>query len=169
MAHRHLGRAAALTRRAWLGLARSEQCGRVPPEFRQAAREYLPLSACRVGDAECIKALINNSSQHVSRGATLVRDTGTAFGNVSERVAALKQAINGISQLAESQAHKLADVNASVSDMDRMTQQNAAMAEQCTAAARSLVNQTAEGAKAIGSFRLGNRNAAQAAAVRAAA
>ncbi|MAY19523.1 MAG: globin-coupled sensor protein [Erythrobacteraceae bacterium] len=137
--------------------------------FAVVASEVRALALRSAEAANDIKALINNSSQHVSRGATLVRDTGTAFGNVSERVAALKQAINGISQLAESQAHKLADVNASVSDMDRMTQQNAAMAEECTAAARSLASQTAEGAKAVGSFRLGNRGEGALQEVRAAA
>lgn len=137
--------------------------------FAVVASEVRALALRSAEAAADIKALIQNSSQQVSRGVTLVRDSGTAFTNVSERVAALTQAIGGIANLAESQAHNLAGISASVADMDRMTQQNAAMAEQCTAAAANLTNQTAEGAKAVAAFDLGERRQEQGLDVRAAA
>ena len=82
-------------------------------------------------------SLINSSSQEVTKGVTLVRDTGGAFANVTDKITSLSEAIGGIARSAEMQAEKLGEINASVTDMDRMTQQNAAMAEECTAAARS--------------------------------
>ena len=124
--------------------------------FAVVASEVRALALRSAEAANDIKALINSSSQQVSKGVGLVRDTGGAFANVTERISSLSDAIGGIARSAESQAEKLGGINATVTDMDRMTQQNAAMAEQCTAAAHSLAGQTAEGTKAVQSFTLGH-------------
>ena len=61
-----------------------------------------------------------------------------AFAAINRDVAELSGAIQTIANSAASQAENLSQINLSVSDLDRSTQQNAAMAEQCTAAATSL-------------------------------
>jgi methyl-accepting chemotaxis protein len=109
--------------------------------FAVVANEVRALAQRSAEAANDIKQLITGSTQQVVTGASLVRDMGNALSAIAERIADVRSAIEGISRSASEQAASLTHINTAVFEMDRMTQQNAAMAEQCTAAARNLADQ----------------------------
>ena len=115
--------------------ARAGESGR---GFAVVANEVRALAQRCTEAADEVKALISVSSTQVSRGVDLVNRSGDAFAAINRDVAELSGAIQAIANSAASQAENLSQINLSVSDLDRSTQQNAAMAEQCTAAATSL-------------------------------
>ncbi|WP_305036969.1 methyl-accepting chemotaxis protein [Novosphingobium sp. LASN5T] len=88
-----------------------------------------------------IKDLITNSSDHVNQGVTLVDETGRALGQIVTRVGEVSQLTKTIAESARQQSEMLRDVNETVTQIDLMTQQNAAMVEESTAASRSLAQQ----------------------------
>ena len=67
--------------------------------------------------------------------------SGDSFASIVKGVAELSESVENISQAAHAQAQNLAQINSVVGDLDRSTQQNAAMAEQCTAAAANLTRE----------------------------
>lgn len=76
------------------------------------------------------------------------------LGRIVNRVGEISALISSISESTETQAAGLQQVNSSVSDMDQMTQQNAAMVEQSTAAARSLATEAEDLNQLIARFKL---------------
>jgi methyl-accepting chemotaxis protein len=86
---------------------------------------------------------------------TLVGETGALLDRIVTRVGEVSAPDAGDRQSAESQASNLQQVNTAVGEMDRMTQQNAAMVEQSTAAARSLADEAAELTRLVAHFRTG--------------
>ena len=121
------------------------------------ANEVRALAQRSAEAAKDIKELITTSSEQVSGGVALVGQTGALLEKIVGRVGEINELINGIAQSAGVQAINLQQVNSAVTDMDRMTQQNAAMVEQSTAAARSLANEAAELARLVGRFRTGTQ------------
>ena len=115
--------------------ARAGDAGR---GFAVVASEVRALAQRSAEAAKEIKALIGASSSHVSRGVTLVSETGTALGRILSQVRQINDAVNEIAASAQEQASGLAQVNTAVNQMDQVTQQNAAMVEQSTAASHSL-------------------------------
>ena len=103
--------------------------------------------------ADEVKSLITVSSQHVSNGVDLVSRSGEAFAAITRGVAELSQAIETIADSTDVQAESLSQINTVVGDLDRSTQQNAAMAEQCTAAATSLAREAQQLGDAFAAFR----------------
>jgi methyl-accepting chemotaxis protein len=83
----------------------------------------------------------------------LVGETGDKLGKIVNRVDEITVLINDIAAAAERQAANLQQVNASVGEMDRVTQQNAAMVEETTAATRSLADEAGQLSGLVGSFR----------------
>jgi methyl-accepting chemotaxis protein len=121
--------------------------------FAVVASEVRALALRSADAANEIKELITGSAQHVASGVNLVRDTGDALSAIAGRITDIRTAMEGIAQSSSEQAAGLVQINAAVRDMDRMTQQNAAMAEQCTAAARSLASQADELEQAVHDFK----------------
>jgi methyl-accepting chemotaxis protein len=121
--------------------------------FAVVASEVRALAQRSAEAANEIKELITGSAEQVASGVNLVRDTGSALSAIAERITDLRIAIDGIAQSSSEQAVSLVQINSAVRDMDRMTQQNAAMAEQCTAAARSLASQADELEQAVHDFK----------------
>lgn len=109
--------------------------------FAVVANEVRALAQRSAEAANDIKQLITGSTHQVVAGVGLVRDMGNALSAIAERIADVRSAIEGIARSASEQAASLTHINTAVFEMDRMTQQNAAMAEQCTAAARNLADQ----------------------------
>jgi len=121
--------------------------------FAVVANEVRALALRTVGAAEEIRALISNSTQQVARGVELVGESGSTLTEIVAGVGQMSDLIAGIAQSAERQASGLQQVNQAVSEMDRMTQQNAAMVEQSSAATRSLAEEATMLIELVSAFR----------------
>ncbi|MES2343310.1 MAG: HAMP domain-containing methyl-accepting chemotaxis protein [Pseudomonadota bacterium] len=132
--------------------ARAGEAGR---GFAVVASEVRALAQRSAGAAKEIKTLIAASSGKVSEGVTLVGRTGEALTRILKRVETIGESVTAISASAQEQAGGLSEVNAAVNQMDQVTQQNAAMVEQTTAAAHSLKSQHADLAALVGAFEVG--------------
>ena len=84
---------------------------------------------------------------------TLVGETGSLLGKIVTRVGEVNELIREMAEAAAGQATSLDLVNGAVREMDRVTQQNAAMVEQSTAASRSLADEARELTVIVGGFR----------------
>ncbi|PXW73396.1 methyl-accepting chemotaxis protein [Blastomonas natatoria] len=125
--------------------------------FAVVANEVRALAQRSADAASDIKALIGASHASVAEGVALVDETGTVLMRIGERVAAINDRIAEIADSAQAQALRLQQVNQAVSDMDKMTQQNAAMVEQSNAAARSLADEANDLARLVEGFDTGQR------------
>ena len=123
--------------------------------FAVVANEVRALAQRSADAANDIKALISKSTQHVDAGAKLVAETGDLLAGIAGRVGEIDQMFGEIAASSQAQASHLQQVNASVGDMDRMTQQNAAMVEQSTAASRNLADEAGQLAQLMTRFRTG--------------
>ncbi|SFG15485.1 methyl-accepting chemotaxis protein [Novosphingobium sp. CF614] len=135
--------------------------------FAVVANEVRALAQRSADAAKDISALINASSEQVEAGVRLVGDTGSLLSKIVTRVGEINTLISGIASSAQNQAVNLNHVNSAVADLDRVTQQNAAMVEESTAAARSLTDEARELSKIVGNFSIsGARRMMPAAATR---
>ncbi len=132
--------------------ARAGDAGR---GFAVVASEVRALAQRSAEAAKEIKALISASSAHVERGVKLVGVTGEALGRIVTKVAKIDSLISEIALSAQEQATGLNQVNSAVNQMDQVTQQNAAMVEEATAAATNLKNDARELARMVARFRTG--------------
>ena len=121
--------------------------------FAVVANEVRALAQRSADAAKDIKALITTSSEQVANGVTLVGETGSLLEKIVSRVGEVSMLVEGIARTSEEQAENLEQVNTAVGEMDRMTQQNAAMVEQSTAAARSLAEEAGELTRLVAHFR----------------
>ncbi|QGX98935.1 DUF3365 domain-containing protein [Roseovarius faecimaris] len=106
--------------------------------FAVVASEVRALAKRSAEAAGEIGALVAQSSQHVQTGVELVGKTGEALETIIERVEKISAEIADISKGAAEQSQGLTEINTSVTSLDQMTQHNAAMAEECTAATHEL-------------------------------
>ncbi|MGA0602331.1 methyl-accepting chemotaxis protein [Caulobacter sp. KR2-114] len=134
--------------------ARAGEAGR---GFAVVASEVRALAQRSAEAAKEIKGLIGASSQKVAHGVAMVGETEQALKRILQRVQEMAQIVTSISLSAQEQARALAEVNAAVNDMDRVTQQNAAMVEQTTAAAHALKGQYGLLSQEVANFALGDR------------
>ncbi|WP_033926171.1 methyl-accepting chemotaxis protein [Sphingomonas sp. 35-24ZXX] len=123
--------------------------------FAVVANEVRALAQRSADAAKNIKELITASTAGVSDGVALVDETGSVLLQISERVAAINARITEISASTQSQALRLQQVNLAVGDMDKMTQQNAAMVEESNAAARSLAEEATDLSQVVQRFSTG--------------
>ncbi len=122
--------------------------------FAVVASEVRALAQRSADAARDIKALIHTSSEQVASGVGRVGNTGEMLTLIGAKIGDTNDLINEIAQNTETQAENLKQVSSAVSSMDRMTQQNAAMVNEATAAARSLATQADELATLVARFRL---------------
>ena len=125
--------------------------------FAVVASEVRALAQRSADAAKDIKELINVSTQQVDTGVKLVSRTGDALDRITTKVADTAGMIQQIAHGAQEQAGAISQVNTVVNDMDKMTQQNAAMVEQSTAAARSLADEANRLATLVNQFALGQQ------------
>jgi len=131
--------------------ARAGDAGR---GFAVVAQEVRELAQRSAGAAKEIKELIRNSATEVETGVTLVRSTGDALMEIEGLVNRVNEHVASIATAAREQATGLAEVNTAVNSMDQMTQQNAAMVEETTAASQTLAQESRELKSLLQTFRL---------------
>ncbi|MGW8134227.1 methyl-accepting chemotaxis protein [Sphingomonas zeae] len=125
--------------------------------FAVVASEVRALAQRSADAAKDVKSRILASSEQVESGVTLVSETGKALERIIGQIAEISTLVENIASSAEKQAIGLQEVNTAVSAMDGVTQQNAAMVEQATAAARSLAIEADGLAREISRFRVENQ------------
>jgi len=87
---------------------------------------------------------------------TLVRQTGAALEDIETRILSINDHIHSIATAAQEQATGLQEVNTAINQMDQVTQRNAAMVEETSAATHKLSGEAATLVSLVGRFRLGN-------------
>ena len=109
--------------------------------FAVVASEVRSLAGRSASASKEIKALINESADQVQTGAKLVNQAGDTLRNIVSSVQQVAQIVSDIASASQEQATGIDEVNSAITQMDEVTQQNAALVEENTAAAQSLVEQ----------------------------
>ena len=122
--------------------------------FAVVASEVRSLAQRSATAAREIKSLIDESTSRITAGAELVNDAGRTMQEIQASVNRVSQLIGHIADAGRSQSGDIGQVSDSVSRIDTMTQQNAALVEQLAAAAQSLRGQSQQLGEALSSFRV---------------
>jgi methyl-accepting chemotaxis protein len=109
--------------------------------FAVVASEVRSLAGRSALASKEIKALINESATQVQSGATLVNQAGETLQHIVQSVQQVAAIVAEISSASQEQATGIDEVNTAITQMDEVTQQNAALVEENTAAAQSMVQQ----------------------------
>ena len=123
--------------------------------FAVVAGEVRGLAHSSAEAAKQIKKLIETSVDKVASGARLVNDAGATMQEVLASVQGVSGIIARITSSAAEQSAQIGQIHGAVSQLDQVTQQNAALVEQSTAAAESLREQASRLTEVVATFRLG--------------
>ncbi|UWR58834.1 methyl-accepting chemotaxis protein [Phaeobacter inhibens] len=130
------------------------RAGEAGKGFAVVASEVRALAQRSSDAAMEIKTLIGDSTKQVERGVDLVGKTGDALQGIVERVSHISQLVSGIATGASEQSTGLHEINTGVTQLDQVTQQNAAMVEEATAAGHMLNADASKLAELVAHFRV---------------
>jgi methyl-accepting chemotaxis protein len=122
--------------------------------FAVVASEVRSLAQRSASAAKEIKALIGDSVEKVTAGAALVEQAGTTMEEIVSSVKRVTDIMGEITAASQEQSAGIEQINIAITQMDQGTQQNAALVEQASAAARSMEEQSASLVGSVSSFRL---------------
>lgn len=131
--------------------ARAGEAGR---GFAVVASEVRALAQRSSDAAMEIKTLISDSSMQVERGVDLVGKAGGALLNIVDRVNNISKLVTDIAEGAVEQSTGLGEINTGVVQLDKVTQQNAAMVEEATAAGHMLNSDATKLAELVSHFKI---------------
>ena len=137
--------------------ARAGEAGR---GFAVVATEVRALAQRSSDAAREINELISASENQVRSGVELVDKTGTALAAIVDSISEISGLVSNIAVSTKEQASGLNEVNSAVIELDQVTQQNAAMFEETTAASHALTAEADALASAMSRFELGSETAA---------
>jgi len=118
------------------------------------ASEVRSLAQRSASAAKEIKELINDSVEKVGNGSRLVEQAGATMSEVVNSVRRVTDIVSEISAASAEQTTGIEQVNHAITQMDQVTQQNAALVEEAAAAAASMQNQADTLARLVSVFTL---------------
>ena len=124
--------------------------------FAVVASEVRALAGRSADAAKEIKALIGSSVDTVQTGSTQVAEAGQTMSEIVEGARRVSPLISDITTAANEQRDGITQVNVAVTQLDQMTQQNAALVEESAAAAASLREQAGRLEQVISVFDVGS-------------
>jgi len=122
--------------------------------FAVVATEVRSLAQRSAGAAKEIKGLISDSEEKVRTGSELVNQSGKALAEIVDSVKKVTDIVAEIAAASHEQSAGIDQVNNAVMQMDEMTQQNAALVEEASAAARAMHEQADELARQVAFFQV---------------
>ncbi|MEQ7892566.1 methyl-accepting chemotaxis protein [Xanthomonas arboricola] len=122
--------------------------------FAVVASEVRTLAQRSTAAAKEIKSLIDDSVERVAEGSTLVHTAGSTMAEIVASVQRVTDIMGEISAASQEQSAGIEQVNTTVTQMDETTQQNAALVEEATAAARSMEEQAVQLTQAVSVFKI---------------
>ncbi|HIE5513997.1 TPA: methyl-accepting chemotaxis protein [Stenotrophomonas maltophilia] len=128
--------------------------------FAVVASEVRTLAQRSAAAAKEIKGLIDDSVGKVAEGSSLVHQAGSTMGEIVASVQRVTDIMAEISAASQEQSAGIEQVNQTVVQMDETTQQNAALVEEATAAARAMEDQAVQLGEAVARFRLASQGTA---------
>ncbi|MDV2176732.1 methyl-accepting chemotaxis protein, partial [Burkholderia pseudomallei] len=128
--------------------------------FAVVAGEVRSLAQRSATAAKEIEQLIGDSAHKVQSGSALVERAGATMAEIVQAVRRVTDIMGEISAASEEQSTGIVQVNRAVSQMDAVTQQNAALVEQAAAAAASLEDQTRQMKQIVSAWRIEGASAA---------
>ncbi|MAZ15072.1 MAG: chemotaxis protein [Ahrensia sp.] len=131
------------------------RAGEAGKGFAVVAQEVRELAQRSANAAKEIKTLINTSSQQVKNGSELVGETGKALEVIVAEVQEVNANVMAIVDAVREQSTTLSEINQAVTEVDKGTQQNAAMVEESTAASHGLAQEAQSLAELLAQFKLG--------------
>jgi methyl-accepting chemotaxis protein len=130
------------------------RAGEAGKGFAVVASEVRTLAQRSGQAAKDIKTLINDSTDQVSEGVSLVNGAGQALGQIVAAAQKVAATVADISSASSEQANGIEEMSQSVAQLDEMTQQNSALAEQSAASANELLNQIHRLHELVARFRI---------------
>lgn len=125
--------------------------------FAVVATEVRALAQRSASAAKEIKALIDNSVATTETGNQLVAEAGSTMNETVKSITRVTDIMDEITSASQEQSVGIEQVNQAVSQMDQVTQQNAALVEEAAAASTSLQEQASNLAKLVATFKLGEQ------------